>query len=193
MEFFVFLFFFFFFFFAVKTKKAILTFTPVVYATDRSKVAVPVLFLFCVALWFILRGTSCFIVFPCSLSSCFFIPFSIVITSLGKRELVCVLLVHLFVCFVRVSFCHFSLPLGVGGWLQFVIVALPEPSINVFSTDYSLKLNTFLFEVLFVCFNFSQFPEYMRYFFQFRGPTPIHKIQKNNTGWKELTQDTASV
>ena len=32
----------------------------------------------------------------------------------GKRELVRVLLVHLFVCFVRVSFCHFSLPLGVG-------------------------------------------------------------------------------
>ena len=34
------------------------------------------------------------------------------------------LLVHLFVCFVRVSFCHFSLPPGVGGWLQFMIVAL---------------------------------------------------------------------
>ena len=30
----------------------------------------------------------------------------------------------LFVCFVRVSFCHFSLPLGVGGWLRFVSVAL---------------------------------------------------------------------
>ena len=44
---------------------------------------------------------------------------------LGNRELVCVLLVHLFVCFVRVSFCHFSLPLGVGRWLRFVIVALP--------------------------------------------------------------------
>ena len=43
----------------------------------------------------------------------------------GEKELVCVLLVHLFVCFVRVTFCHFSLPLGVGGWLQFVIVALP--------------------------------------------------------------------
>ena len=83
------------------------------------------LYLFCVALWFILRGTSCFKVFPCSLSSCFVIPFSIVITSLGKREPVCVLLVHLFVCFVRVSFCHFSLPRGVGGWLWFVIVALP--------------------------------------------------------------------
>ena len=34
-------------------------------------------------------------------------------------------LVYLFVCFVRVSFCHFSLPLDVGGWLRFVIVALP--------------------------------------------------------------------
>ena len=41
---------------------------------------------------------------------------------LGKREL----LVHfVFVYFARVSFCHFSLPLGVGGWLRFVIVTLP--------------------------------------------------------------------
>ena len=58
---------------------------PVVFVTDRSKAVVPVLFLFCVALWFILRGTSCFKGFPCSLSSCFFIPFSIVITSLGEE------------------------------------------------------------------------------------------------------------
>ena len=37
------------------------------------------------------------------------------ITSLGEeRELVCVLLVHLFVYFARVNFCPFSLPLGVG-------------------------------------------------------------------------------
>ena len=35
------------------------------------------------------------------------------------------LLVHLFVCFVRASFCLFSLPLGVGGWLRFVIVVVP--------------------------------------------------------------------
>ena len=28
------------------------------------------------------------------------------------------------VCFVRGSFSHFSRPLGVGGWLRFVIVAL---------------------------------------------------------------------
>ena len=35
------------------------------------------------------------------------------------------LLGHLFVCFVGVSFLSFSLPHGVGDWLLFVIVALP--------------------------------------------------------------------
>ena len=43
------------------------------------------LFLLGVGLWFILRGASCFKVFPCSLSSCFVFPFSIVITSLGEE------------------------------------------------------------------------------------------------------------
>ena len=38
--------------------------------------------------------------------------------------MVCVFLVHLFVCFVRISVGPFSLPLGVGGWLRFVIVVL---------------------------------------------------------------------
>ena len=33
------------------------------------------------------------------------------------------LLVHLFVCFARVYFGPFSLPLGVEGWLRFAIVA----------------------------------------------------------------------
>ena len=38
-----------------------------------------------VALWFILRGASCFKVLPCSLSSSFFVPFSmIMITSFGE-------------------------------------------------------------------------------------------------------------
>ena len=42
----------------------------VVYATDRSKTVVLVLFLFCVTLWFVLRGgASCLKVFRCSLSS----------------------------------------------------------------------------------------------------------------------------
>ena len=44
---------------------------------------------------------------------------------LGKRDLVCMVLVHLFACFVRVSFCQFSLPVVVGDWLRFVIMALP--------------------------------------------------------------------
>ena len=35
----------------------------------------------------------------------------------------CFSYICLFVCFVRVIFSHFSLPLGVGGWLRFVIVA----------------------------------------------------------------------
>ena len=42
------------------------------------------LFLFCVALWFNLRGPSC-LVLPCSLSMCFFYPFSILITLLGEE------------------------------------------------------------------------------------------------------------
>ena len=77
------------------------THTLVVYATDRSKVVVPVLFLFCVALWFLLRVR-------------FIILFSIVITSPGEKGAgLCAS--RAFVYFVRVSFCHFSLPLNVGG------------------------------------------------------------------------------
>ena len=78
------------------------------------------LFLFCVALCFLLRGA--FKVFQCYLSSCFVIPFSIVITSLGEEGAG---LCASHACVERISFCHFSLPLGVGGWLRFVIVAPP--------------------------------------------------------------------
>ena len=85
---------------------------------------VPVLFLFCVACWFILRDASCFKVSPCSLSSCFVITFSIVITSLGEEGAgLCAS--RAFVCVVLVSFVIFSFDLGVGCWLWFVIVALP--------------------------------------------------------------------
>ena len=57
----------------------------------------------------------------------FSVWFSILIAPLGGEEAVFVLLVHLFVCFARVCFCPFSLPLGVEGWLRFVIVAYPGP------------------------------------------------------------------
>ena len=48
------------------------------------------------------------------------------IPSFGEEGaiLVCVLLVHLFVCLVRVSFCQFSFPLAVGDWLRFVTVTV---------------------------------------------------------------------
>ena len=42
------------------------------------------LFLFCVALSFTLRGASC-LVLPCSLSMCFFYHFSILITLLREE------------------------------------------------------------------------------------------------------------
>ena len=83
---------------------------PVIYATDRSKAVVTVLLLFCVALWIILRGASCFKVLSCSLSSCSFSPFNILITSTGEegaglyvsRALVCLFVLHvlLFVLFL---------------------------------------------------------------------------------------------
>ena len=65
---------------------------PVVYATDRSKAVVPVLFFFCVALWFILvvRGASCLLLFVLEF---FFSPFSIVITSLAGLNVSIVCLV----------------------------------------------------------------------------------------------------
>ena len=68
----------------------------VVCSTDRSKAVVPVLVLLLVALWFILRGDLLY-VFPCVI---FFLCFSVLLVlrlpRLGKRELILVLLVHLF-------------------------------------------------------------------------------------------------
>ena len=72
------------------------------------------LILFCVALLFILRDASSFKVLPCSLSSFIFFPFSIVITSLGEEEAGLCASRYLFVCFARVSFGPFSLPVLTG-------------------------------------------------------------------------------
>ena len=66
------------------------------YSTDCSKVVVPVLVLFFVALWFILRG-DWFYVLPCVI---LFLWFSVLLAlqlpRLGKRELILVLFVRLF-------------------------------------------------------------------------------------------------
>ena len=44
---------------------------------------------------------------------------------LGKRELVFVLIVHLFVSYAHIICVTFSLPPGVRGWLRLLLVALP--------------------------------------------------------------------
>ena len=54
----------------------------------------------------------------------YFSPFSVVITSIGDKELVYVVLVHVFVYFARINVCHFSLPLGIRVWMRLVIMTL---------------------------------------------------------------------
>ena len=67
-----------------------------VYSTDRSKAVVPVLVLLFVALRFILRGDS-FYVLPCViLFLCFSVLLALRLPRLGKRELILVLFVRLF-------------------------------------------------------------------------------------------------
>ena len=95
----------------------------VVYSSDRYKAVVPVLVLFFVALWFILRGDLLY-VFPCViLFLCFSSPFSIAITSVGE-ERANLSAFRTFVRFVLVWICRFTLPLGVWEGLRFVVVAL---------------------------------------------------------------------
>ena len=69
---------------------------PLVYSTDRSKAVVPVLVLFFVALWFILRG-NLFYVLPCViLFLCFSVILALRLPRLGKKELILVLFIRLF-------------------------------------------------------------------------------------------------
>ena len=69
---------------------------PVVYSSDRSKAVVPVLVLFFVALWFILRGDLLYVL-PCAiLFLCFSVHLVLRLPRLGKRELILVLFVRLF-------------------------------------------------------------------------------------------------
>ena len=83
------------------------------------------LFLFCVALQFTLRGASC-LVLPCSLSMCFVYPFSFFYHLAWGRgswslclSCICLLAVH------TLFSVTFSLLPGVGGRLRLLLVALP--------------------------------------------------------------------
>ena len=69
---------------------------PVVCSAVRSGAVVPVLVLVFVALWFILRGGS-FYILPCViLSLCFSVLLALRLPRLEKRELILVLFVRLF-------------------------------------------------------------------------------------------------
>ena len=69
----------------------------VVYSADRSKTVVKVLVLLFVALWLILQG-NLFYVLPCViLFLCFSVLLALRLPRLGKRELILVLFVRLFV------------------------------------------------------------------------------------------------
>ena len=57
-----------------------------VYSADSSKAVVPVLVLFYVAFWFILRDDLFYVLTLCYFVLVFFSPFSIVITSLGEER-----------------------------------------------------------------------------------------------------------
>ena len=114
----------------------------VVYATDRSKAVVPGLFLFCVALWFILRGASCFKIFPCSLSSCFFIPFSSIITPLWEEGAgLCACLFVLYVLGFFLSFFYSSWCRGLaavcdcGTLWSFLLTFLLDRYCHINATD----------------------------------------------------------
>ena len=89
----------------------------VVYAADRLKTVVLVIFLFCVVLWFFVWAFH-----PVYFS----VQFSIVVISLGEeRELVYMLFVHLYVHHACFNFCRFLFLLVLGVWLWFGIMALP--------------------------------------------------------------------
>ena len=87
----------------------------VVCSTDRSKAVVLVLVLLFVALWFILRGNLLY-VFPCViLFLCVLVLLVLQLPRLGKRELILVLFVPLFVlCLFRFVGFLFLLGSGMG-------------------------------------------------------------------------------
>ena len=67
-----------------------------VYSTDRSKAVVPMLVIFFVALWFILRGDLFYVLPFVILFLCFSVLLALRLPRLGKRELILELFVRLF-------------------------------------------------------------------------------------------------
>ena len=105
---------------------------------------VPMLVLLFVALWFILRGES-YYVLPCViLFLCFSVLLALRLPRLGKRANLRTF--RTFVRFVLLWFCLFPLPLGVWEGLRFVIVAfswtflLPIFSLEMYANKIVLRV-----------------------------------------------------
>ena len=111
---------------------------PVVFATDLSKAVsrcCSYIMWLCGLYYWAIHVLK---VFPCSLSSCFFIPFSIVITSLGEEGAG---VLYLFVCFARVGFCAFS-----SSWCRWLAVVCdcgaPRAFLSLFAEHETNNLKT---------------------------------------------------
>ena len=94
-----------------------------VYFTDCSKAVVPVLVLFFVALWFILRGYLFYVLLCVILFVCLSVLLAFRLPRLGKRALILMLFVRFFELRLFSFVCFFFLIWS--GKLRFVIVALP--------------------------------------------------------------------
>ena len=112
-------------------------FSNLFYSTDRLKAVVPVLVLFFVALWFILRGDLFYVLLFVILFLCFSVFLALQLPRLGERELMLVLFMRLFD--LRL-FGLLPLPLSVWEGLRFVIVALSGLLSYLFSYFDVLRL-----------------------------------------------------
>ena len=99
------------------------------------------LFLFCMAFWFLLPVVSCWVL-PGPFSPCFSVLFALWASRLGKRQLVCVFLMHLFVL-PTLIFVHFL----------FLLVSRVSCGLwSLHSLDLSINICSL---VVFMCWLFS--------------------------------------
>ena len=120
----------------VLSKVKVLQVPPVAYATDRSKAVVLVWLLVYVALLFLLRGVSCWVMLF-SLSSCVFNPVKYCdhLVCMRGSWSTCFSCICLFILHKSISVL-LVLPFRARNWLRLVIVALPGP-FYFFLTDSS--------------------------------------------------------
>ena len=131
--------------------------SPVVYSTNRSKAVVPVLVLFFLALWFILRGDLLY-VFSCVIMFlCFSVLLVLRLPRLGKKELILVLFVRFFdLCLF--GFVSFLFLLGSGkGCILWLWHSLDFSLTFFFTLSDNANMLKFFAEKMWVAFSYSHF------------------------------------